>query len=179
MQRNDTRLTLRLLQEIRHRSRDESIADAMKAVLPQLVLLRRPGINWIRFYLFGHRCVERRIKVCDILRFWQSLHASFHDGEGASIVQGCKVCELLKMVVCILIDDMSSWIIPSVYDAMAGMCDVVPASNFGQSSVFDQLIQYVLASILVRLYAFDFLILDFLGTALIGQFGRRSCETGY
>ena len=82
------------------------------------------------------------------------------------------------MVVSILIDDMSSWVVPSMYDAMAGMCDVISAGNLGKSSVVDQMIQYVLARILVGLYAFDFLILDLLGAALIGQFGRGGCETG-
>ncbi len=148
----------------------------MEPIFSQLVLLCNLWIDRICPDGLGDGGVEGRVEVCNVFGFRQSHRAGFDNGESAGIVEWCQIRKVLEMVVCILIYNVCRRIISPVDHAVACMRDVVSARYIRKSLVVHQMVQYMFAGILIRLYTLYFLVFCFLGAALVGQPGWRRSE---
>jgi len=149
------------------------MAYAVEPIFPQLVLLCNLWIDRICPDGLGDCGVEGRVEVCNVFRVRKSHRASFDDGESAGVMEWCQIREVLEMVEGILINDMCRWIVSSVDHAVACMRDIISARYLRKSLIVHQMVQYMFAGILIRLYTLYFLVFNFLRTALVGQSGWR------
>ena len=75
MHHNQIRLVLRFIQELRHRAKNEGIADPMEPVLAQPVRLGYFLVDRVRFDVFRERLVECTVKIGDTSDPWELLAA--------------------------------------------------------------------------------------------------------
>ena len=81
MQNYQTRLVQLLAQELRDAPRDERIADAMEAILPQLILLRDVLVDGVGADVLRNRLVELAVEHSYVSRLGQLLDAEPDDLE--------------------------------------------------------------------------------------------------
>lgn len=86
MQRNNTSLLRRLIQELGHNAENKRVADAVETVLLETLFARGPLVDWVRAYVHGHRLVEGRVEEGDALHGGHFLFADADYFEGGKIV---------------------------------------------------------------------------------------------
>lgn len=86
MQRNNTRLLRRLIQELGHSAEDIRVADAVEAVLLETLLARDALVDGVRADALGHRLVEGRVEEGDAFHAGHFLFADADDFEGGEVV---------------------------------------------------------------------------------------------
>lgn len=175
MQHDQTRLALLLPQELCHAPRDERVANAMEAVLPQLVLLRDVLVDRVRPDMLRHRLMELAVKDGYISRPGHFLDAVVYDVQRGRVVQRCEVGQGLEFVVSLLVDDLRRVEIAPVDDTVADDGDVFLLLDGGKLGVLDEHLEHVLEGIFLAGYSlFEFLVcVDRLGAARVFQLRRR------
>ena len=80
MKSNDAGFVHVFLEKFGHRSYDESIADAVEAILSQLVSLCNLLVDWIGTDSFGDGGMECGVEIGNVFRFGEFFGARFDDG---------------------------------------------------------------------------------------------------
>lgn len=138
MQGDDVELARRLAEELGDRVGDELVADAVEAVLAELVLARHVRVNGVGADVLGQRGVELRVKAGHVDGLGQLLDARLDDLEGGRIVQRRQVRQRLEAVVRVLGDELRLGEAAAVDDAVAGDGDVFGPADLPELPVLDQ-----------------------------------------
>lgn len=148
------------LQEVCSLSQDERIADPVKPVLPDHLLLRHLRVERIRVNVRGYTPrMERRIEVRDIDRLGQLLRSQLDQSQRSRImpkesgqfsapkspnetrqIQGCKVRQMFNLTDRLLTQHDRIPEQPSMHDPMHNQLDL-PLSVFLQTFVLSEVPQ--------------------------------------
>lgn len=149
MQHDQACLVLSLTQEIGHASRDERVADSMKSILPQPVLLCDFLANGVGTHMQRERGMELAIKDRNVPHVRQLLHTEPDNVQRRRVVQWRQVGERLEAMVRVPRDDLWPVEIAAVHHAVA--CDfyVFLLGDLLEVRVIDQLVEHAFECIVL------------------------------
>lgn len=146
MHHNQISLLLWLVEEFRNRAENKRVTDSVKSIFPQSMRLGYLLVDWICLHVFGERLMECAIEVGDVLEIGKILSTCPDDLEGGKVVSGLsesnsllislphlqwrQILNSLQRVVGLVIDLHGLGIIPSMYNPVADIRQIITASDF-------------------------------------------------
>lgn len=189
MHHDQISLLLRFVQKFSDRAEDKRITDSVKSVFSEAVRLGHFLVDGVRFYVLGKRLMECAIEIgdaSDIGEFFSTCANNFQRREVVSgwsesnsvllailYLQRSQILNPSQGVISLVIDLHGLWVIPSMYNPMADIRQVVNTGNFRQFWIGKASFEQKLERILRRAQ----LILQLLLVCLIA-FGIFKCRRG-